>query len=378
MKRVLTTAFIAAALACAGIVHAAEFRVGNIASTSNPTSKANATNLATGYQVYFDHVNKQGGVNGHTLRLVQLDDEVNAKKMLELTAKLIDDPRTIALAGFLNSPGLGELARENIAAKRGIALIAPISGLVSTSPNWFPLRATYFDEMNAIVDNARSSGKKRLALVWYNQAFGPTMFKHAQATAQRAGIEVVATASFETAPDKMSAGIAEAAESIAKATPDAVIVIAAGAGATEFVRRFRATSAKTAQLYTLSPVDALTLVKNAGLDAAKGVIISQGIPYPDGRSLRIVREYQDLMRKYAPDQPFTYFGLEGFMGAKIVVEAMRRSGNEPTRARLVASLRAMKNFDLGDFEVNYADMERWRRSPFVELSIIGSSGKLFR
>ena len=46
--------------------------------------------------------------------------------------------------------------------------------------------------------------------------------------------------------------------------------------------------------------------------------------------------------------------------------------------QLINALRGLKYHDLGDFEVNYAEMERWRKQPFVELSIIGSSGKLFR
>lgn len=375
---VLLGVWLSAASSVQGGAVAAELRVGNIASTSNPTAKLNSANLATGYEVYFEHVNRQGGVNGNTLKLVQLDDEVNPQKMVELTNKLIDDPKVIALAGFLNSPGIGLLAKDGLLQKRGIALVAPISGLISMAPNFFPLRATYYDELDAVIDQARQSGKRKVAVVYFNQAFGPAMFKHAQGSLQRAGLELVASASFETAPDKINQQIREASASVAKAMPDAVIVLAGGVGVYDFVKAFRGSPAGLAQIYALSPVDALTLVKAAGIENAKGVIIAQSVPFPEGRALKVVREYQDLMKRYAPDKPFTYFGLEGFMGAKILVEGLRRAGNDPSRTKLINALRGLKYYDLGDFEVNYAEMERWRKQPFVELSIIGSSGKLFR
>jgi branched-chain amino acid transport system substrate-binding protein len=366
------------ALAAVGAATGAELKIGNIASTTNPTARVNAQNLAIGYRTYFEHINRQGGVAGNTLRLVQLDDDVNPKRMVELTDQLIADPQVIALAGFLNTPGIAELARENVMGKRGIALVAPIAGTVSLAPNMFPLRATYFDELAALLKHIRDGGKKRIGVVYFNQAFGPAMFKYAQSAVPEAGLEIVVAASFETAPDKIAAAIAAAAAKISAGAPEAVIVFAGGLGASEFVKSYRATPHGLAQLYTLSAVDALTLVKVAGLASAKGVIISQAVPFPEGRTLRVVREYQDLMKQYAPGEPFTYFGLEGFMGAKIVVEALRRAGPEPTRAKLLAALRGLKYYDLGDFEVNYAEMERWRRAPFVELSVIGSSGKLFR
>lgn len=63
------------------------------------------------------------------------------------------------------------------------------------------------------------------------------------------------------------------------------------------------------------------------------------------------------------------------MGAKIVVEALRRAGPNPSRGKIIAALNTMKDFDLGDFYVSYTPAAR-AGSKQVDLTIIGSDGKL--
>ena len=198
--------------------------------------------------------------------------------MVGLTQELIADKDVIALACFLNTAGLVELMKRSVLVEGKIAMIAPIGPMNTT--NFYPIRPGYNEEAEKLLSEAAATQKKRVAMVYYNQAFGPSVFKFAEESAKKQGVNIVATAVFETAPDKMEAGIAAAADTLAKAGPDAVIVIAAGGGALNFVKRFRGTPAGGAQLYALSPADSFGFVKVAGLEAARGVAISQAIPYP--------------------------------------------------------------------------------------------------
>lgn len=354
---------------------AGDLVVGNVASMSNPTSKENSSNLTLGYNVYFEEVNRRGGIHGRRVKLLNKDDGVVAERMVAATEELIADPQVIALAGFLNTAGLVEITKRRILADRGIAMIAPIGPF--NGPNFYPMRPGYNEEAEKLLQEARETQKKRVAMVYYNQAFGPSVFAHAEQAAKKLGVDIVATASFETAPDKMLPGIRSAADALAKAQPDAVIVIAAGAGAFNFVKEFRHTTSGSAQLYALSPADSFGFVKVAGVEAARGVVISQAIPYPGHRALAVVRDYHRLMKQYAPDKPFSFYSLEGLMGAKIVVEALRRAGPSPTRAKVIAALNTMKDYDLGDFTVSYTPAAR-AGSKVVDLTIIGRDGSLYR
>jgi branched-chain amino acid transport system substrate-binding protein len=372
-----------ALLACSALValaaslaHAAgDLVIGNVASMTNPTSKENSSNLTLGYTLYFDDLNRHGGVHGRKVRLVNKDDGVVAERMVAATEELIADPQVIALAGYLNTAGLVEITKRKLLAEKGIAMIAPIGPF--NGPNFYPMRPGYNEEAEKLLLEARETQKKRVAMVYYNQAFGPSVFAHAEEMAKKAGMDIVATASFETAPEKMLPGIRTAAGALAKAEPDAVIVIAAGAGAFNFVKEFRQTASGSAQLYALSPADSFGFVKVAGLDAARGVVISQAIPYPGHRALAVVRDYQRLMKQYAPDKPLSFYSLEGLMGAKIVVEALRRAGPSPTRAKVIGALNTMKDYDLGDFTVSYTPAAR-AGSKVVDLTIIGRDGSLYR
>jgi ABC-type branched-subunit amino acid transport system substrate-binding protein len=362
-------------LVCQAALPASEFLLGNVASTTNVTARDNCANLVLGYSIYLEDVNRAGGVRGRKIRIVNKDDNLDPGKMMELTEELIADKDVLALVGYLNTPGLTQLMKQEVLAQKKIAMIAPVGAFSAT--NFYPLRPGYNEEAEKLLHEAQDTQKKRIGLVYFNQAYGPSVFKFAQEAAKRIGVNVVATAGFETIPDKLDANIAAAAETISKANPDAVMMIVGGIGAYKFARQFRQTESGSAQIYTLSTADAFQFVKVAGLQNARGVVISQAMPYPEDNTLAVVREYQKILKRYAPDRAPSFFSLEGFIGAKIAVEAIRRAGPNPTREKVIAALNSMKDFDLGDFLVSYSSTQR-TGSKLVDLTIIGKNGALYR
>ncbi|MCZ7654430.1 MAG: ABC transporter substrate-binding protein [Rhodocyclaceae bacterium] len=70
----------------------------------------------------------------------------------------------------------------------------------------------------------------------------------------------------------------------------------------------------------------------------------------------------------------TYNSLEGYISAKVFVEALRRAGKDLTRGKLIASLESMNNYDLGGFVVDYSGGKHVG-STYVDLSIISKSGQ---
>lgn len=374
-KALLAGFTVSLSLACASTLAAPDILLGNVASTTNVTARDNCTNIVLGYSVYLEHVNSEGGVHGRKIKIVNKDDDLNPAKMLALTDELIADKEVLALVGYLNTPGLVELMKQGLLVQKKIAMIAPIGAFNAT--NFYPLRPGYNEEAEKLLHEAQDTQKKRVALVYFNQAYGPSVFKFAQEAAKKIGVNVVATAGFETTPDKIDANIAAAAETVSNAQPDAVIMIIGGIGAYKFAKRFRETPSGSAQLYTLSTADSFQFVKVAGLNDARGVVISQAMPYPEDNTLAVVREYQRMMKQYAPDRSLHFFSLEGFMGAKIAVEAIRRAGPNPTREKVIAALNTMKDFDLGDFLVSYSATQR-TGSKLVDLTIIGKNGTLYR
>ena len=70
-----------------------------------------------------------------------------------------------------------------------------------------------------------------------------------------------------------------------------------------------------------------------------------------------------------------YVMLEGYINARVIVEAARRQGARPTREGMAAALDRMDAFNLGGFVIGFRPGVR-SGSRFVELSIISSTGKI--
>lgn len=372
-------AIVLLSLACFGrqSFAAQEIVFAQVASQTNPTSAANARGLATGIQVYFDKVNAKGGAAGAKFKLRTLDDDLQNQKMIQLTEQLIDDPSVIGLLGFLNSGGLAEIAKQNLLGKNKIALIAPLQGdkHVVGADNVFPLRSGYADEVQALLKEAKSWGKDTIAVVSMNIAFGPALAKVATELSGPMGVKIVANPVLNAAPNELGASVQAAVLAIAQNQPKAVLVLAAGAPAIEFIRTLKAEPSYTAQVYGISVLQHNVLVQGIGAAKARGIVLSQAVPFPYVPSRRVITQYQTDMKKFASAESFSFASLEGYLGAVIAVEAVRRAGREPTRISVLNALSNLGEFDLGGVFVNYTPTQRkgWGG---VDLSIINASGAL--
>jgi ABC-type branched-subunit amino acid transport system substrate-binding protein len=357
-----------------------ELLVGQAAAISNPATTANAKGLQAGIKTYFDYVNATGGVGGNKVTLVTKDDDLTPGKMVSITREYIADKRVVALAGFVNTGGITEVSKANLPGEAGIALIAPLQGDKSIvgAANFFPFRSGYPDEVVALVKEAANTQKKKLAVVYWNITFGPAMMKLAQQETKSLGVNVVAWVPIDAqAQDKFDANMKQAVAAVAKESPDSVLMLISGKYALEFIKQIKNSQAQDAQLYAMSIVPPGDVVKVAGEQNARGLVIAQSVPFPFTATLPLVTEYQKLMKQYAPQEPLSFSTLEGFVAGKITVEALKRAGKNPTREKVLHALNTMGEYDLGGVSVNYSPKERrgWGQ---IDLTVIGPNGKLLR
>lgn len=360
------------------VAHAAPDLVfGQVASQTNPASAANAKGLVVGIQTYFAKVNAKGGIAGNSLKLLTLDDDLQGPKMLEMTQQLIADPAIVGLLGFLNSAGLAEIAKQDVPEKAGIALITPLQGdkNVVGAANVFPLRSGYADEVIALLKEAKGWDKNEVAIVNMGIAFGPPLAQLAIKEGGELGIKISTHQVIDVSPTAFDASVKSAVAAVSKSQPKAVLLLAAGKPAFEFIRALRDAPGGSVQIYGLSVMLHDVLVKAVGADKARGIVLSQAVPYPFVPSKAVVNEYLADMKKYAAKEPISFSSLEGYLGAKIAAEAVRRAGNQPTRAKVLAALTNLGEFDLGGIYVKYTPAQRkgWGG---VELSIINADGVL--
>ena len=353
----------------------AEIVIGQVAPLSGVLAST-GRQMVLGGQVYFDWINQQGGVNGQKIRTVVLDDAYKVDQTVQLTQQLILDPKVVALFGFAGTANIGRLLTDGVLEAGGIALVAPYTGgealRTPYNPWIFHLRASYGDETEHMLKQLMTQGLKRIAVLYQNDGFGKAGLAGVEKAMASRGLKLAVAASYERNTDD----VAEAVKSVVAAMPQAVIMIAVTKPAAAFARGYREAGGG-GQLFNISVVDPAELVRQAGLENVRGMGISQVVPYPYRSTLAVIREFHRLMKRFAPNEEVNYTNFEEFLGAKVLVEGLRRAGPNPTRSALIRGLESMRAHDLGGVMVGFSPHNRVG-SRFVEVTVIGSTGRLLK
>lgn len=349
--------------------------LGQSAALTGPTAVL-GKQMNAGAQLYFDFINQQGGVYGRKIELKALDDYYEPEAAAENTRALIDDAHVFALFGYVGTAT--SEASLPLATQARVPFFAPFTGAQSLRQPFnryaFHVRAGYNEETAAILRQIQTTGLKRVAVVYNDDAYGKAGLdglERALKAAPDSGVQIVAREGVV----RNTAEIGDAMQGAMKATPDAVVMISAyrtaGAFVKEALRR-----GYNGQFYNVSFVGTQALAKEVG-PKGSGVIISQVMPHPGNATLPVVREYLRLLQAAGKHNDFDYASIEGFIAAKAFVEGLRRAGKDLTRDKLIAALETMKNYDLGGYIINFGP-DSHIGSKFVEMTIINSRGQVIR
>lgn len=358
-----------------GLAGSAEVVIGQVAPLSGVLAST-GHQMVVGGQIYFDAINAQGGVHGAKIRHVVVDDGYKVAETVRLTRDMLAQPAVVALFGFAGTANVTQLLTDGVLETGGAALVAPYTGGESLrnpfNPWIFHVRAGYADEAEHMVRQVTTLGMDRIAVMYQDDGFGKAGLLGVTSALEKRNLKLAVAAGYERNTDKVE----EAVKLIQASDAQAIIMISVNKSTAAFVKLYR-NSGGRAQLYNISVVDPAELVKLAGLKNAHGLGISQVVPYPYAANMSVVREYQMLLKKYAPKELVNYTSFEEFVGAKVLVEALRRAGPNPTRAKVLKSLESMDKYDTGGITVNYSPSNRIG-SRYVEVTVIGSTGKLLK
>ncbi|MEP6792526.1 MAG: ABC transporter substrate-binding protein [Ramlibacter sp.] len=329
---------------------------------------------AGGAQLHLERVNKQGGIFGRKLRLAQLDDAYDVSKALENARRLVEGDQVFALMHSVGT-GITERLIPYVEAQ-SVPHIHPVTGADSVrspllpSRQTFFLRASYRREVEKIVLQLKTLGITSVALVHEDEPFGQGIRALVQDAAQAHGLKLATTGVL---PFNKPAEVAAAVAAVASAKPTAVIMGSAGPSVENFITAYYKQGGR-AQYYCLSVSNVERLHKALGR-LSEGIVVSQVMPAVQTSNLPVVRDYRRAVG--AVDANPGSFGLEGFVSALIITDALMAAGATPTRERFIAALERPAVTQVGGFPLNYSGDAR-SGSPFVELAMIGSNGRLLQ
>ncbi|MDG1580677.1 ABC transporter substrate-binding protein [Pseudomonas sp. GOM6] len=326
-------------------VSVGEVRLGMVNAQSGPAAGL-GRGVRAGVEAYFHKINVAGGVHGRKLTLSLRDDGYEPQNTARLSQELIDSGEVFALLGFVGTP-TSRAAMPGVLAAR-VPYLFPFTGAkVLREPvhRWvFNVRASYFDEIEALVAGITDDlGFQRVALLMQDDSFGETVKSGLAGALHKRDLTVSAEQRFL----RNSLEVGPALQALRASQPQAIFFVGTYRQMAAAVRQARELD-MPARFFSVSFVGTEDFIAEAGA-AGEGVYISQVVPSPHDASLPLVREYQAAMGRV----PRGYASLEGYIDAAVLVEALRRSGPQPTRARLVEVLESL-DVDLGGFRVAFA------------------------
>lgn len=353
------------------LANATQIVVGQVGSMSGLDANQGRA-YAVGMQLMFNSVNKIGGINGHTFTLVRKDDGGRAEDTVSATKQLLAEEKPLVLAGFFGNRNITDLVSSGVLEANSI----PVVGYRTTeirpeTPLLYNVRASLRDEINKLTEHLTTIGINRIGLFYEDGPGAASLLAATDEAVKKTRANIISKASYPAG----TARVTLAVEVFVKTTPQAIIMVASGAVAAAFIEQYRAAGGAS-QLLSHSGADIEQLSKRLSEEQLRGVAIAQVVPNPYKISVRLAKEFSDTVAKTQNlEVPVSYTMMEGYIAAKVIVEAVRRQGKNPSRAGMVTALDGMDSYDLGGYLVSFKPGMR-SGAKFVELSIISRSGKI--
>lgn len=362
--------FVGACLAAAAVsAQAASLVVAQVAPMTGVAASLGRAYEA-GLQLAFAQFNAAGGAGGNTLKLVSRDDGSRPEDTVSLTRTLVAEQRPLVLAGYFGTRGVGDLVASGLLEQEKLPLVGyRATQLTGDMPLVYSVRASLGEQIDKIMQHLSTLGIGKVGLFMEDGPQTKAVQALVAEAAARRKITVVATATVPASSNKTQPAVT----TLHAAAPQAILMLASESSA-GFVELYRAAGGG-AQLFASSDVDVEQLARRLGDEQLSGISIAQVTPSPTKLTTRLVRDFQQALKASKNPQPASHAMLEGYINGRVIAEAVKRAGANPTRDSLVKALDGMDRLDLGDYVIAFRPGEH-TGSRYVDLSIVAGSGRL--
>ena len=327
-----------------------EIKLGQTMPYSGSASAIGASGKAQA--AYFSMVNANGGVNGRKIKLISLDDGYSPPKTVEQTRKLVEAEKVLAL---FSPPGTASNAaiHKYVNAKKIPHLFIGSHLRRWADPERFPwtiqgLRPPFHLDAKFFADYIlKTRPNAKIAVLYQNDDYGKEYLNGLkEALGDKAGKMIVAEASYE----------------LTDPTVDSQIVTLKGSGADTFadfttpkfgaqaIRRAYDIGWKPLHLITFPASSVATVLKPAGLEKAVGLIssaVAKDPSDPQWRDDPAVKEYLAWAKQWYPEgDPVDWLNVIGYSSAQLMVDVLKRCGDELTRDNLLHHATDIKDVQL--------------------------------
>jgi branched-chain amino acid transport system substrate-binding protein len=339
--------YLGAAVCGLGIATAAAaaepIRIGSVLSVTGPAAFLGDPELKT-LQLYVEKINKEGGVLGRPLQLVNYDDGSDASKANSFGKRLIDDDKVDILVGGTTTGATMSIAP--LAEKAGVPFVSLAGAVVIVEPvkKWV-FKTPHTDRMAAekVFEDMKKRGFTKVALLSETSGFGQSGKKETEAMAAKMGITLVANETYGPKDTDMSPQLTNIKNA---AGVQALFVFGLGQGPA-IVNKNARQIGLTVPLYHAHGVASEEFIKLSGPAAeglrlpAAALLVADKLPANDAQKPVVVAYGKAYHERYKED--VSSFGGHAYDGLMLAVDAIKRAGSTD-KAKVRDALEATKGY----------------------------------
>lgn len=318
--------------------------IGSSAALGGPNAFL-GTEFHKGAKLYFEEVNRKGGVYGRTIETIVLDDGYEPERTILNTRNLIKEEKADFLFGYIGTPTTVSIL--DMIENEKIPLFAAFTGAEQlrkpVKRYMINVRPSYYQETAGLVDHLLNDlDAERIACFYQDDAYGRAGYTGVELALEKYGLALYGEGTYE----RNTVAITKGLEQITKSSPDAVIVVGQYTASAAFIEAAKKTEIRNIYFLNISFVASDKLNALLGEDA-EGAICSQVVPDLANEQNPLTKEFlAKYQQKYEQDTP-NRVAFEGYISAIVFVEGLRRAGEDLTREGFIIAIEKIKDLDIG-------------------------------
>ena len=331
-----------------------------------PTSGSEAPygiDMLNAIRMAADQINAKGGVLGDKIEIIPGDSACDPQAAVNAASKLVSQGVTGVVGGYCSGATLPTLKIYGDAHVPFVITASNSTALIGANPgNAFMINSTGYDQVKTAVDLFKAKGIKTIAIINEGDAYSADLAKLTRAAWEKMGDKVVDYEVVSKGEQDFSAVVTK----IRAAKPDAVFWTAYYADGALLVKQLRQ-GGYTGMIALGDGSNSPKLFQLAG-PAANGVYCFSN---PTANFLPSAKLFTEQYVKQFHQQPGPYSTLS-YDGMMLMAHAIQVAGG-PDKAKIVAALKATKDFKGVAGPISFTPQNTLARSNFVVL--LGEGGK---
>jgi branched-chain amino acid transport system substrate-binding protein len=326
----------------------AEIRIGNISPYTGPMSGYAA--VGNTLEAYFKKINEEGGVNGRRLKLVSVDDGSSPPRTLEQTRRLIEREEVFLMASGIGTAGIA--VAQRYLNPKGVPQLFPNSGASRwNNPKEFKWTVPALGRPNQDVEARIYAGylqqqsvAVKIGVLYQNDDYGKdflTGFR--RGFGDNAARNIVAEKAYDISDPTIDSQV----DALRASGADTLVLFALPKFCAQAIRRAVDTGWKPRIVVGMVCSSIDFALKPAGLEKSTGVITAMAMKDPNDPRFATdvdVKEFKAFMSKYYPSGGIDMITASTYMSAYSLVEVLKRSGKNLTRAGVLETATSLKDW----------------------------------